>query len=131
LFREWIESRVSGVNERFSKGVERSGITTSIKNNWIESVYLVGIIVLAAGIITALADPVNQSYIIYPGANGQSIAETAINSMALGMGFAGLYISYLSGRQTVKPRLVGFFLIVGLLLITGAIYIETYIYISK
>jgi len=51
--------------------------------------------------------------------------------MALAMGFIGLYFSYLSGRQTVKPRLVGFFLIVGLLLIAGAIYIEMYIYTSK
>ena len=51
--------------------------------------------------------------------------------MALTMGFGGLYFSYLSGRQTVKPRLVGFFLILGLLLIAGAIYIELYVYSAK
>jgi len=131
LIRQWVESRISGINERFPKGVERSGFTTMVRNNWIESAYIIGIIVMSAGIVSALAEPVNQSYLIYPSSNRQTIAETAINSMALAMGFLGLYFSYLSGRQTVKPRLVGFFLIVGLLLITGAIYIETYIYISK
>lgn len=131
MFREWLESRVSGVEKRVSKGVERSNVTSSIKQNWLEVVYMGGIIALAAGIVTALADPVDQSYLIYPAATGQSIAETVINSMALAMGFAGLYIAYLSGRQTVKPRLVGFFLILGLILISVAIYIETYIYIAK
>jgi len=131
LIRQWIESRVSGISGRFAKGVERSGVTATVKNNWIEVVYIIGIIVMSAGVVSALAEPVNQSYLIYPSSNGQTIAETVINSMALAMGFAGLYFSYLSGRQTVKPRLVGFFLVVGLILITGAIYLETYIYISK
>jgi hypothetical protein len=131
LIRQWVETRISGINARFSKGVERSGVTTSVRNNWIEFVYIVGIIVMSAGIVSALAAPVDQSYLIYPAANGQTIAETVLNSMALAMGFAGLYFSYLSGRQTVKPRLVGFFLVVGLILIAGAIYLETYIYISK
>ena len=131
MIRQWLASRVTGVNQRFSKSVERSGITNSVKNNWIEFIYIATIIVMSAGIVDALAAPVPQSYLIYPGATGQTIAETVINSMALAMGFTGLYISYLSGRQTVKPRLVSFFLIVGLLLIAGAIYLETYVYISK
>jgi len=131
LIRQWIEARISGINSRISKGVERSGVTASVRNNWIEIIYLATIVAMSAGIVDALAAPVDQSYIIYPGQNGQTIAETVINCMALGMGAAGLYVSYLSGRQTVKPRLVGFFLIVGLLLIAGAIYIETYVYISK
>jgi len=131
LIRQWVEARISGVNQRLSRGVERSGVTTAVKNNWIETIYIATIIVMSAGIVSALAAPVPQSYIIYPGASGQTIAETFINSMALVMGFAGLYISYLSGRQTVKPRLVSFFLIVGLMLIAGAIYLETYVYILK
>jgi len=93
--------------------------------------YIAGIIVMSAGIVSALASPVPQSYIIYPGRDGQSIAETVINSMALLLGFGGLYLSYLSGRQTVKPRLVGFFLTLGVLMIAGAIYIEMYVYFAK
>lgn len=131
LLREWLETRISGIEERFSKEVERSNITNTIKEEWIQVIYIVGITAMAAGIVTALAAPVDQAYLIFPSASGQSIAETVLNAMALGMGAAGLYISYLSGRQTVKPRMVGFFLILGLILISAAIYLETYIYISK
>ena len=122
---------MSGMRERLGKGVERTGISTLIKNRTIEVLYIAGIIVMSAGIVSALASPVNQSYIIYPGRDAQSIPETVINMMALLMGFGGLYISYLSGRQTVKPRLVGFFLILGLMLIAGAIYIELYVFLQK
>jgi hypothetical protein len=122
---------VSAVRERLEKSAERSGLTTTVKNSWIEVLYIAGIIVMSAGIVSALASPVPQAYIIYPGRSGQSIPETVINAMALAMGFGGLYFSYLSGRQTVKPRLVGFFLVLGILLIAGAIYIEMYVYIQK
>jgi hypothetical protein len=131
LIRQWVESRVSGIREILGKGVERSGLSTTVKNSWIEVVYIAGIIVMAAGVVSALASPVPQSYIIFPGRDGQSIPETVINAMALAMGFGGLYFSYLSGRQTVKPRLVGFFLVLGILLIAGAIYIEMYVYLQK
>ena len=117
--------------DRVGKGAERSGVSTTVRNSSIEVVYIAGIIVMSAGIVSALASPVSQSYIIYPGRDGQSIPETVINAMALVMGFGGLYFSYLSGRQTVKPRLVGFFLILGILLIAGAIYIEMYVYLQK
>jgi len=122
---------MAGFRERLGKGVERSGLSTTVRNSWIEVLYIAGIIVMSAGVVSALASPVPQSYIIYPGRDGQSIPETVINAMALAMGFGGLYFSYLSGRQTVKPRLVGFFLILGILLIAGAIYIEMYVYLQK
>jgi hypothetical protein len=131
LIRQWLESRFTGVRERLGKSAERTGVSATVRNNWIEVIYIAGIIVMSAGIVSALASPVDQSYIIYPGRDGQSIAETVINSMALLLGFGGLYLSYLSGRQTVKPRLVGFFLTLGLLMIAGAIYIEMYVYFAK
>ena len=131
MIRQWFESRVSGARERLGKGAERSGISTLIKNRWIEFLYIAGIVVMSGGVVSALASPVPSTYIIYPGRNAQSIPETVINSMALLMGFGGLYLSYLSGRQTVKPRLVGFFLTLGLLLIAGAIYVEAYVYFAK
>ena len=131
LIRERLESSVSGMRERFSKVSERSRISTTVRSNWIEFVYMAGIIVMSAGIVSALASPTPQQYVIYPGRSGQSIAETVIYSMAMAMGFGGLYFSYLSGRQTVKPRLVGFFLALGLILIAVAIYIEMYVYFAK
>lgn len=131
MIRERLESSVSGMRERFSKVSERSRISTTVRSNWIEFVYMAGIIVMSAGIVSALASPTPQQYVIYPGRSGQSIAETVIYAMAMAMGFGGLYFSYLSGRQTVKPRLVGFFLALGLILIGVAIYIEMYVYFAK
>jgi len=131
LIRQWFESGVGGAKVRLGKLVERSGVSTQIENNWIEVVYVAGIIIMSAGIVSALASPTDQSYIIYPSRSGQSIAETVIYMMAMVLGFGGLYISYLSGRQTVKPRLVGFFLTLGLIMIAAAIYIEMYVYFAK
>lgn len=131
MIRQWVESTVSGMRVRFEKITERSSVSTTVKNNLIEFIYVAGIIVMSAGLVSALVSPTPQSYIIYPSRSGQSIAETVIYSMAMALGFAGLYMSYLSGRQTVKPRLVGFFLILGLIMMTVAIYIEIYVYFAK
>jgi hypothetical protein len=131
MIREWVGSRVSGIEERLGKAVSRSGFSATIKNNWIEALYILGIVTLSAGIVSALAAPVNQSYVIFPGTGGETISEMVIYSMAMLLGFGGLYLSYLSGRQTVKPRLVGFFLVLGLIMIGIAIYIEMYVFFAK
>jgi hypothetical protein len=131
LIRQWLEARVSGVETRVGKVVERSSVSTAVKNNWIEVLYVAGIIVMSAGIVSALASPVDQSYIIYPSQGGQSVAETIIYMMAMALGFGGLYFSHLSGKQTVKPRLVGFFLTLGLIMLAAAIYIEMYVFLAK
>lgn len=131
MIRQWLESRVSGIEERLGKVTERSGFSAAVKDNWIEVLYIVGIIVMSAGVVSALASPVSQQYIIYPSPSGETISEMVIYSMAMLLGFGGLYLSYLSGRQTVKPRLVGFFLTLGLIMIAIAIYIEFYVFVSK
>jgi predicted PurR-regulated permease PerM len=131
LIRQWFGSRVSGLTERFGKSLGRSSLSSLIKGSWIEVLYIFVVVVLSAGIVAALVEPVPIQYIIYPGTDSQSISETVINSMALLMGFGGLYLSYLSGRQTVKPRLVGFYLGLSLVLIALAVYVGIYVYVSK
>ena len=131
MIRQWFESRVSGVERRLGKVVERSSVSTTVKNNFIEVLYIVGIVVMGAGIVSALASPVSQSYMIYPSRTGETVSEMVIYSMVTLLGFGGLYISYLSGRQTVKPRLVPFFLTLGLIMIAIAIYIEFYVFFAK
>jgi len=131
MIRQWLESRLSMVEQRLGKVTERSGFSASVRNNWIEVIYIVGIVVMSAGIVSALASPVNQSYMIYPSTGGETISEMVIYAMAMLLGFGGLYLSYLSGRQTVKPRLVSIFLTVGLIMIGIAIYIEMYVFLAK
>lgn len=131
MIRQWLESQASVVERRLGKVAERTGVSTTVKNNLIEVVYILGIVVMSAGVVSALASPVNQSYTIYPSTNGETVSEMIIYAMAMMLGFGGLYLSYLSGRQTVKPRLVPFFLILGLILIGVAVYIEMYVFFSK
>lgn len=131
MIRQWLESRASGIERRLEKVAERGGVSTALKNNLIEVLYIAGIVVMSAGIVSALASPVNQSYMIYPATNGETISEMAIYSMAMLLGFGGLYLSYLSGRQTTRARLVPFFLILGLIMIGIAIYIEMYVFFAK
>ena len=80
---------MSVVEERVGKIVERSSLSTAVKNNWIEVLYVAGIVIMSAGIVSALASPVQQSYIIFPSQSGQSIAETVIYMMAMMLGLAG------------------------------------------
>ena len=131
MLRQWIESALSGIRGRVGKVTERSSFSATVRDNWIEFLYVAAIVVLSAGIVSALVSPTPQSYIIYPGRSGQSIAETILYALGMALGFGGLYFSYLSGRQTVKPRLVSFFLVVGLILIGVAVYLEMYVYFAK
>ena len=131
MIRQWLGSRVSLIGERLEKVASRGDFSATVRNNWIEVLYILGIVVLSAGVVSALAAPVPQSYIIYPSTGGETISEMIIYCMAMLLGFGGLYLSYLSGRQTVKPRLVGFFLVVGLIMIGMAIYIEMYVFFAK
>lgn len=131
MLRHWVESTISGIRSRVGKVTERSSFSASVRNNWIEFIYVFTIVVLSAGLVSALVSPVPATYMIYPGRSGQSIAETILYTLGMALGAGGLYLSYLSGRQTVKPRLVGFFLIMGLILIGIAVYLEMYIYFAK
>jgi hypothetical protein len=86
---------------------------------------------MIAGIVNTVIQPVNPTLVISPFRNTQSILETMINALVLLLGVAGIYLSYLSGKQIVKPRIINFYLILGLLLITISISVEIYVYSSK
>lgn len=132
LIRRRFESWWIDVRGRLEKVYGRNkGLSSFVKGRWIQSLYIVGIVFMAAGIVNALIQPVSSNFIIFPGRSAQSISETAINAIALILGSAGIYVSYLSGRQTTKPRMVNFYLVLGLLLIATALYVGIYVYSSK
>ncbi len=103
----------------------------SNRQRWIQLLYVLAVVVFAAGLVNAAVQPVDQRYIIFPGRGSQSISETVINSFAILLGAAGFYVSYLSGRQTTKPRMVNFYLILALLLIASAMYLGFYVFSAK
>lgn len=126
-----MESRLTSVRNRFGKSLGRSGIVALLKAGWVEVLYIVVLVVLSAGIVNAVIQPVNVGYVIFPSTGGQSATETVVDSFVLLLGTIGVYLSYLSGRQTTKSRMVNFFLVIGLFLVLAALYIGIYVLSAK
>ena len=131
LIKTWMESRLDRVRARINKGVERSNFSSIIKARWIEFLYVLGIAVMAAGAINAAIQPVSFQYVIYPGQGLQSATETVVDTMTLLVGSAGIYLAYLSGRQTTRPRMIAFYLVLGLVLVAISVFVGIYVYTSK
>lgn len=131
MIRRVFDSWASRLESSLDRVVERTFLTTVVRDNWVQVFYVLGLVALSAGIVSALASPVNQSYIIYPSTGGESIAEMVLYMVATLMGVGGFYLSYLCGRPTMSRRLVSFFLPLGLLMVAIAVYIEMYVYFAK
>jgi len=88
------------------------------RGNLLPVVYVLIMIGLAGGFVDALAYPVpNQGILIYPSAGAQTIPEAILDSFVILLGGAGIYVTYMSGRQTTKARAVNMYLGIALLLI--------------
>ena len=131
MLRSRFDSLISQIWNRLTKLTGRGGLASEIRNRWMEVLYVLGVIVMTAGLVNAYLQPVNIGYIIYPSTAAQSATETGVDALALLIGAAGVYLSYLSGRQTTKSRMVNFYLAIGLLLIAIAVYIGIYVLGSK
>lgn len=89
----------------------------------IQAIYMLLFVALAAGFISAVVFPVaNQTYIPYPGGTAETIPEAVVDSFVVIMGGAGIYLVYLSGRQTVRTRAVNLYLGLALLLIVVSVF---------
>jgi nucleoside recognition membrane protein YjiH len=89
----------------------------------IEALYVVFLIALMAGFVNAVVFPVpNQSYIPYPGSSAMTIPEAIVDAFVIAIGAAGIYLVYLSGRQTTRTRTVNLYLGLALLLLVVAIF---------
>jgi hypothetical protein len=89
----------------------------------IEALYVIFLIALMAGFVNAVVFPVpNQSYIPYPGSSAMTIPEAIVDAFVIAIGAAGIYLVYLSGRQTTRTRTVNLYLGLALLLLVVAIF---------
>jgi hypothetical protein len=131
MIRSWFDSIVNQFWNRLTKAASKSGLASEIRNRWMEVLYVLGILLMTAGLVNAVLQPVNIGYVIYPSSADQSATETGVDTLALLIGAVGIYLSYLSGRQTTKSRMVNFYLTIGLLLIAIAVYIGIYVLGSK
>jgi len=102
----------------------------SATNRWgaIQIVYALVVIALMAGFVNAVVLPVpNQSAPVYPTTGAQTFPETFIDAMVILLGGGGIYLTYMSGRQTTKSRMVNLYLAVALLLITISVMTGLYL----
>ncbi|MDG6910485.1 MAG: hypothetical protein JRN08_08970, partial [Nitrososphaerota archaeon] len=73
----------------------------------LQALYVLLVVALSAGFINAVVFPVpNQSYIPYPGGTAETIPEAIVDAFVIFVGGAGIYLAYLSGRQTARSRTV-------------------------
>jgi hypothetical protein len=92
----------------------------------------VAVIGLMAGFINAVVLSVpNQAQAVYPGAGAQTIPETFIDGMVILLGGAGIYLTYISGRQTTRSRMVNLYLSFALLMIAISVLMGLYLVTLK
>lgn len=114
-YRRTIGSLRSGASALFGSLVRRGGI--------IQTVYVLALVALLAGFVTALVYRVpNQTWIPYPNSQAETIPEAVINAFVIITGGAGIYLVYMSGRQTVRSRTVNLYLGLALLLLVVSIF---------
>ena len=131
MIKKALESGYGKVSSAVRSITRRLGFLSSGGVRWIQFFYVLGIIAFAAGLVNAAVQPVDQRYVIYPQKGFQSISETVINAFAILLGASGIYAAYLSGRQTTKPRMANFYLVLALMLMSTAMYIGLYVFNAK
>ena len=123
MIRETLESAY-----RKTIGAVREGAVGLLgslarQGNLVQVLYLLVLVGLMAGFVTALVYPVpNQTYIPYPNGQAETIPEAVVNAFVIFAGGGGIYLVFLSGRQTVRARTVNLYLGLALLLLVVAVF---------
>lgn len=108
------------------------GQSFSSRTSWIQLLYTIVIVAFMAGFVSAVFFPVaDQGLIVYPAAGAQTIAETILDAVVILFGAGGIYVVYLSGRQTTKPRMVNLYLAIALLLVVVSVFMGIQLSILK
>lgn len=98
----------------------------------IQLLYVVALVALMGGFVNAVFFPLpNQGQIVYPGAGSQTIPEAVLDASVILIGGAGIYVTYVSGRQTTRSRMVNLYLGIALLLIALSVFMGLYLTVLK
>lgn len=120
MFRQALELGYSKTISTI-RGMVPKGALSS-RASWFELLYLLGLVALSSGSLSAVFTPPSaQGQLIYPGPGAQTIPETFLYACTTLLGASGIYIAYLSGRYTTKPRSVNAYLAVSMLLLTVSV----------
>lgn len=86
--------------------------------------YVLILVGLMAGFVSAITYPVpNETLIPYPSGANETVPEAVVDAIVIIMGGAGIYLTYMSGRQTVRSRAVNFYLALALLLLIVSLFV--------
>src|SRR5579863_49959 len=89
----------------------------------VELLYVLLLVGLMAGFIDAVVFSVpNQSLVVYSSGGAQTVPEAVLDAFVIFVGGAGVYLAYISGRQTTRSRTVTLFLGLALLMIIVSVF---------
>jgi hypothetical protein len=109
----------------------RAGTAAANRLGVAQLLYLVAAVGLMAGFVNAVVLPYsNQATPVAP-PGYETIPETFIDAMIILLGGAGIYMTYISGRQTTRSRMVNLYLGVALLLISASAAMGLYLVTIK
>jgi hypothetical protein len=134
-----LQVSVDRINERFKRSglgrtISNPTSLASIRSRGIEWIYILIILLLAAGVINAASNagtPGINSESIVPNPTVQSTVETFIMLFGYIVGAIGIYALFLSGRQTIRARSAEMFFIFGILLISVAMALGYFVLSAK
>lgn len=87
-------------------------------------IYVLLVVGLMAGFINAVFFPVaNQGIVVYRGGGAQTIPEAVIDAFVILLGGAGIYLTYVSGKQTTRSRAVNMYLGLALVMIAVSLLV--------
>jgi hypothetical protein len=130
MIRELIGSTYKRTIGAVWNSVSRPAASLASRIGAIQLIYVLVVSALLAGLVNAAVLPVAGSAAsdtIYPGTGSQTISETFIDAMVILVGGAGIYLVYISGRQTTKARMVNFYLAIALLLVAVSVMMGVYV----
>ncbi len=131
------------IRELIKSGYERTigtlkgifwGLFGSIlrRGNLLTVVYVIIMVGIMGGFVNALVQQVpDQGLVVYPSAGAQTIPEAIIDSFVILTGGAGIYLAYLSGRQTTRARAVNMYLGLALLLLVVSLLAGIQLFLLK
>jgi hypothetical protein len=131
MIREFLESVYKRTIGALWRTLSRSVVSVASRWGIVQLLYVVAILALMAGIVNAVVLPYpNQAQPVAP-TGSETIPETFIDAMVILIGGAGIYMTYISGRQTTRSRMVNLYLGFALLLISVSVIVGVYLITYK
>lgn len=123
-----VSSKVTGA--RFTHRLTRATLFSVLKQRGLEILYLLALLAFSAGIVNTILEGMRPEFagaVILHNRAAQTMSEAMINIFTIALGTAGVYLVYMSGRQTVRHRVANLYMLLGFVTILLTLLIGLYI----